>query len=298
MIRAGHAPAVVRVGCVESTQAIAFALAAEGAADGTLVLADSQTAGRGRRGRVWMDEPGASLLASILLRPRLEASRLPLLSLAVAVAVAETLAEVADVPARLKWPNDVLVGGRKIAGILLESRLGPVPVVVVGIGVNLAQREFPVSLQGRATSVALESDRAVGREALVGALLERLERWRVSLEQGATAAVLDRWRALADTLGSAVTVDGARGVAIDVDTDGALLVADGDRRYRIVSGEIAEHAPLMTERGPGGAGASGTPSGPGHLQSPNRTERRRGPAKASRTSGGGGAISGPLCQSD
>jgi BirA family biotin operon repressor/biotin-[acetyl-CoA-carboxylase] ligase len=236
----GLAPSIVRVGRVESTQALAFALAADGAADGTVVLADSQSAGRGRRGRVWHDEPGASLLVSVVLRPRLEPARLPLLSLAGAVAVAEALTQVAGVAARLKWPNDVLVGGRKIAGIRLESRVGPAPVVVAGIGVNLAQRRFPPELQAAATSVALETDRAVEREALLGALLEALDRWRRSLERGATTAVLDRWRALADTLGRTVTVEDARGVAVDVDADGALLVADGDRRHRIVAGEIAE----------------------------------------------------------
>jgi BirA family transcriptional regulator, biotin operon repressor / biotin---[acetyl-CoA-carboxylase] ligase len=236
----GLAQSVVRAGRVESTQALAFALAADGAADGTVVLADSQSAGRGRRGRVWLDEPGASLLVSVVLRPRLEPARLPLLSLAGAVAVAEALTQVAGVAARLKWPNDVLVGGRKIAGILLESRVGPAPVVVAGIGVNLAQRRFPPELQAAATSVALETDRAVEREALLGALLEALDRWRRSLERGATTAVLDRWRALADTLGRTVTVEDAHGVAVDVDADGALLVADGDRRHRIVSGEIAE----------------------------------------------------------
>ena len=238
----GAAAPTVRVGCVESTQAIAFALAAEGAADGTVVLADSQTAGRGRRGRVWVDEPGASLLASVLLRPRLDPAGLPLLSLAVAVAVADALVELTGVRARLKWPNDVLVGGRKIAGILLESRIGPAPVVAVGIGVNLAQRGFPPSLEGRATSVALETGVAVDREALLDALRGRIERWRRALERGETPQVLARWRALADTLGRPVTIDGRHGVAIDIDADGALLVADGDRRHRIVAGEVADRA--------------------------------------------------------
>lgn len=242
MNRHGVAPTVVRVGRVESTQALAFALAADGAADGTAVLADSQSAGRGRRGRAWLDEPGASLLVSVVLRPRLEPVGLPLLSLAAAVAVAEALAQVAGVAARLKWPNDVLVGGRKIAGILLESRLGPPPTVVVGIGVNLTQRTFPPSLRAGATSVALETDRPVARETLLDALLEALDRWRRSLERGRTAALLERWRALADTLGRTVSIDGAHGVAVDVDADGALLLADGDRRHRVVAGEIAEDA--------------------------------------------------------
>ncbi|HEY7647711.1 MAG TPA: biotin--[acetyl-CoA-carboxylase] ligase [Methylomirabilota bacterium] len=116
-------PEIVRLGEVPSTQAIAFELAAQGAPDRTVVLADHQTAGRGRLGRRWEDEPGASLLASILLRPRLEPHRLSLLSYVAAIAVAEALAGVASLAPRLKWPNDVLVDGLKIAGILLESRM-------------------------------------------------------------------------------------------------------------------------------------------------------------------------------
>jgi biotin-(acetyl-CoA carboxylase) ligase len=128
MIRATPAPAIVRLGRVDSTQAVAFALAADGAADGTVVVAESQAAGRGRRGRAWVDEPGASLLASVVLRPRLEPARLPGLSLAAGVAVAEALTRTAGLAPRLKWPNDVLVDGRKVSGILLESRLSVAPV--------------------------------------------------------------------------------------------------------------------------------------------------------------------------
>jgi BirA family transcriptional regulator, biotin operon repressor / biotin---[acetyl-CoA-carboxylase] ligase len=239
MTRAATVGRVVRLGRVESTQSVAFALAAEGAADGTVVVADSQAAGRGRRGHVWLDEPGASLLVSIVLRPRLETARLPLLSLAAGVAVADALAEVAGLVPRLKWPNDVLVGGRKIAGILLESRVGPAPLVVLGIGVNLAQRAFPPELDGRATSVALETAGDADREALLGALLEALDRQCDGLERGAFAEARHRWRALSETLGRTVLIDGVSGVAIDIDDDGALVVADGDQRRRVVAGEIA-----------------------------------------------------------
>jgi BirA family transcriptional regulator, biotin operon repressor / biotin---[acetyl-CoA-carboxylase] ligase len=241
MTRAGPAAPVLRLGRVDSTQAVAFGLAAEGAGDRTVVVADSQAAGRGRRGRVWLDEPGASLLLSVVLRPRLEPTRLPLLSLAAAVAVAETLGEVFHLAPRLKWPNDVLVADRKIAGILLESRLGPAPLVVLGIGVNLTQRTFPPALTGRATSVALETDRRVDRETLLGALLEALDRQRADLERGALADVLERWRALSDTLGRTVIVDDVRGVATDIDDGGALVVADDDgRRHLVVAGEVGE----------------------------------------------------------
>jgi BirA family biotin operon repressor/biotin-[acetyl-CoA-carboxylase] ligase len=241
MSGATAASRIVRRDRVDSTQAVAFGLAVDGAADGTVVVANSQAAGRGRRGRVWLDEPGASLLLSVVLRPRLELGRLPLLSLAAAVAVAEALVEVAGLAPRLKWPNDVLVGGRKIAGILLESRLGPAPLVVLGIGLNLTQRAFPPVLAGRATSVALETARAVDRERLLEALLEALDRRRADLERGALAEVLQRWRTLSDTLGRTVTIDDVHGVAADIDEAGALVVADGDGRRRlVVAGELRE----------------------------------------------------------
>jgi BirA family transcriptional regulator, biotin operon repressor / biotin---[acetyl-CoA-carboxylase] ligase len=232
------APALVRLGRVDSTQAVAFALAADGAADRTVVVAQAQTAGRGRRGRLWLDEPGASLLTSIILRPRLEPARLPTLSLAAGVAVVEALERVTGLKPRLKWPNDVLVDGRKLAGILLESRIGPSALVVLGIGVNLAQRVFPADLAERATSVRLATGRRVDADALLTALLESLDTWRTRLETEGWAPIRERWRTLTETLGRRVSIDGVEGVAVDVDEDGALIVAEGDVRRRVVAGEV------------------------------------------------------------
>jgi BirA family biotin operon repressor/biotin-[acetyl-CoA-carboxylase] ligase len=232
------APALVRLGRVDSTQTVAFALAADGAADRTVVVAQAQTAGRGRHGRLWLDEPGASLLTSIILRPRLEPARLPTLSLAAGVAVVEALERVTGLKPRLKWPNDVLVDGRKLAGILLESRISPSPLVVLGIGVNLAQRVFPADLAERATSVRLATGRRVDADALLTALLESLDAWRTRLETEGWAPISERWRALTETLGRRVSIDGVEGVAVDVDEDGALIVAEGDVRRRVVAGEV------------------------------------------------------------
>ncbi|OLD83955.1 MAG: biotin--[acetyl-CoA-carboxylase] ligase, partial [Candidatus Rokubacteria bacterium 13_1_20CM_4_70_13] len=114
---------VVRLSVVESTQTTAFGLAARGAPDGTVVVADHQSAGRGRRGRSWNDAPGTSLLASILVRPRIAPALLATFSIATAVAVAEALRRATGIEARLKWPNDVLARGRKLAGILVETRI-------------------------------------------------------------------------------------------------------------------------------------------------------------------------------
>ena len=251
------APPIVRCGRVDSTQAIVFGLAAEGAPDRTVVVADSQAAGRGRLGRVWHDEPGESLLCSILLRPRLAPGQLPMLSLTAGVAVAEALARAAGLTPRLKWPNDVLVGGRKIAGILLETRLSampspmppptmappptvpPGPIVALGIGINIAQRAFPPELAERATSVRLAGGEA-DREGVLAALLEAFDGWRSRLEREGFAPVRARWRALADTLGRRVSVDGVTGTAVDVDDDGALLVENGRGHSRVTAGIVSE----------------------------------------------------------
>jgi BirA family transcriptional regulator, biotin operon repressor / biotin---[acetyl-CoA-carboxylase] ligase len=246
---------IVRLGRVDSTQAVVFALAADGAPDRTVVVADTQAAGRGRRGRTWHDEPGTSLLTSILLRPRLAPAQLPMLSLAAAVAIAEALARVAGVLPRLKWPNDVLVEGRKIAGILLESRMvaarpavptespagraAPESVVALGIGINVGQRIFPAELVDYATSIRLAAGRDVERDVLLTAVLDALDHWRARLELEGFAPVRERWRALAHTLGRTVSVDGISGVAVDLDEDGALLVDDGEQRRRVVAGEVS-----------------------------------------------------------
>ena len=238
---------VVHLPRVDSTQGTIFDLAAQGASDRTVVVADYQAAGRGRRGRAWDAPVGTSLLTSILVRPRAAPDRWGGYSLLSALAVADALARMAGLGARLKWPNDVLVGGRKIAGILLESRMpaaggpgtaGAVGVIAVGIGVNLGQRAFPAGLAARATSVLLETGKMVERDAALAALLEAFDDWRAQLERDGLAPVRARWLALADTIGRRVSVDGVTGVAVDLDADGALVLEVGGRRHRVVAGEL------------------------------------------------------------
>jgi len=236
MARDSAPASIVRLDTVDSTQSVAFGLAEHGAADRTVVVADQQLAGRGRRGRLWRAPAGTSLLASIIVRPRLPQTLLPTFSPMTAVATAEALRRVAPVAARVKWPNDVLVGGKKIAGILLESRA---PVIIIGIGVNLGQREFPPELAGLATSVALETGRAPDRETMLSALLEEFDAWRVRLEREGFGAVREQWRMLSDTLGRHVALDGVTGIAVDLDVDGALLIDAGGTVRRVIAGEIA-----------------------------------------------------------
>ena len=227
---------VHHVATVDSTQEAVFALASAGAPDGAAVVADTQTAGRGRRGRRWHDEAGTSLLVSVLLRPALPPSLRPLLSYAASLAVVGTLGTL-GLEARVKWPNDVLIAGRKVAGILLEAREG---VVVVGVGLNVNQQRFPPELAARATSVALQTGRAADRGVLLATLLDELDRWRARLEQEGFAPVRERWRAVSDTLGRGVRVDDVAGVAVDLDAAGALVVDAASGRRRVVAGELVE----------------------------------------------------------
>src|SRR5207245_8969940 len=153
-----------------------------------------------------------------------------------ALAGADARAWVAGLGARLKSPNDALVGGRKIAGILVESRMpaaggpgtaGAVGVIAVGIGVNLGQRAFPAGLAERATSVLLETGKIVERDAALAALLEAFDGWRAQLERDGLAPVRARWLALADTIGRRVPVDGVTGGAVDLHAAGAPGLAAG-----------------------------------------------------------------------
>jgi BirA family biotin operon repressor/biotin-[acetyl-CoA-carboxylase] ligase len=232
--RADVAPPIIRLDVVDSTQRHAAALAASGALDGTAVVADTQTHGRGRRGRVWVDTPGASLLVSIVLRTSLPLARVPTLSIAAGVAVAEALIESAGVEARLKWPNDVLVGGRKIAGVLLE-RHGD--VVILGIGINVGQTFAEGDLTDRATSVRREGGRA-DRDAILAAVLAATVRWRARLEQEGFDQIRARWTALASTLGRRVTADTVVGTALGLDDDGALIVETDTGITRVLAGDV------------------------------------------------------------
>jgi BirA family transcriptional regulator, biotin operon repressor / biotin---[acetyl-CoA-carboxylase] ligase len=234
--------AIERFESVASTSDVLSERARSGASGWHVVLAERQTAGRGRLGRPWVSSAG-DLFLSLLLRPAdLGSDLLAALPLLAGVAVSRA-ADEWSVPTRLKWPNDVLVEGRKIAGILLESRRGAMApaVVALGIGVNLRQRGFPAELAERATSVRLANGREVERDTLLSALLARLDHWRDRLESEGFAPVRERWRALADTLGRAVSVDGVDGVAVDLDEDGALLVEDAHGvRRRVVAGDVVE----------------------------------------------------------
>ena len=230
---------------VQSTNDIAAGLAEQGAAHGTVVVADAQTAGRGRYGNRWFSPAGSGLYVSVLLRT----VSAPVLTLAAGVAVAEALRAGAGLEATLEWPNDVVVAAgdrpRKVAGILAEatSVRGRVKWVVVGIGVNLREARWPAELADRAGSVEGLTGRAVESAHLLVELLAALATRSAEVESGAVAGLLARWESLApSSRGARVewSVGSVRhqGVTEGVDEQGALLVRVGTRRERLTGGQV------------------------------------------------------------
>jgi BirA family biotin operon repressor/biotin-[acetyl-CoA-carboxylase] ligase len=211
-----------------STQIAARAWAAAGAPEGAVLLADHQSEGRGRHGRPWTAPGGTALLFSVVLHPRLALARWPEIPLAAGCAVADALETVAPVSAQLKWPNDVLVDGWKLAGILAEGVAGDAPRVVLGIGVNVSQVEsdWPADLAGRARSLR-GLGFVVARETLLAAILRRLEAWYGILHDAGFAAVRDAWRRRG-LLGVRVPLDGGEGTSVDLGPAGELVVRRGD----------------------------------------------------------------------
>jgi BirA family biotin operon repressor/biotin-[acetyl-CoA-carboxylase] ligase len=219
-----------------------------GAPEGLLVLAETQTGGRGRLGRVWHSPAGENLYLSLLLRPAMPPWMVPPLTLLVGGVAAEVLSAAGAAP-RLKWPNDVLLpaagGLRKVAGILTEmaSERDRVRHVVVGVGLNVNGTSFPPELAERATSLKLATGRPFDRGTLLAALMDELEPAYDQFVADGPARAIARWRAHAD-LGRRCRVerDGVviEGIAEDVDAEGTLLVRDdGGRLHRVLSGEIS-----------------------------------------------------------
>jgi BirA family transcriptional regulator, biotin operon repressor / biotin---[acetyl-CoA-carboxylase] ligase len=236
---------------VSSTNDVAAALAEAGADEGCLVVADAQTAGRGRQGREWASPAGAGIYASVILRP--DARVVPLLTIAAGVAVAEGIQVATGLETRVKWPNDVyidtgrsdLAGGRKVAGILAEAGFagnGP-SHVVLGFGINVLPAAYPPEIASRATSIERELGRAVSRGLLLAECLAALWGRYVALRQGLSSPVLAEWRRRAiGTFGRRVEwqsgEDTRCGIAEDVDHAGALLVRTDVGVARVTSGEV------------------------------------------------------------
>ena len=240
---------------IGSTNAVARSLAEEGAADGTVVLAEHQTAGRGRLGRSWIARPGENLLLSVLLRPLLPAPRLPLLTFCASLAAADAVASVTGLRPAVKWPNDLLLNDRKFCGILLESALGPTEPswTVIGIGINVNQHDFPDDLRSPATSLANETGATVDRIALCCSLLGALEHWEQCLRHEGSATVVDAWRSRSRMFGRQVSVlqgeTRREGIAQDLAADGGLIIRFATGVETVHAGDVSLTMPFAPSGG-------------------------------------------------
>jgi BirA family transcriptional regulator, biotin operon repressor / biotin---[acetyl-CoA-carboxylase] ligase len=240
-MRLGHR--IVELPATTSTMDDVERLAANGAAEGLIVVADEQAAGRGRAGRSWTAPAGTALLCSILLRPPLPPDRLSTLPLVVGVAVAEAIEECTRVDCRLKWPNDVWIDGRKVAGILMKATVsaGVADRVVLGVGINLSTSL--VDLPPNATSIAAASGNAISRTEVLDALIARLQKHYARFVANDGRPDLGPWLDRAALMGELVIVEDAEtpvsGRFHGVAEDGALLLDVNGSLRRIVAGDLS-----------------------------------------------------------
>jgi len=230
---------------IDSTQRIAKNLAADGAPEGTVVVAETQSEGRGRAGRRWFSPPGGLWLSAVF-RPTITPTDVQKMTLAVGVAATRAIVRSTGLMANLKWPNDVQIGYRKVCGILTEASVksGVVEFLVVGVGINanVDLATLPPDLRPTTTSLKYELKREIPIEKLTNALLLELQKEYASLSGGLFAPILADWRALTNTLGNWVEVQTPNktidGFAEDLDHDGALILrlADGSR-VTVIAGD-------------------------------------------------------------
>ncbi|KPK17640.1 MAG: hypothetical protein AMK69_25620 [Nitrospira bacterium SG8_3] len=230
---------------IDSTNKKARDLADGGVPEGTLVLSEAQTKGRGRKGRTWFSPPTGGIYLSLVLRPPITPLEAPKFTLLTAVAVAEALLSLSNLNIQIKWPNDILVNGKKIAGILTEmsTEMDAVNYIVVGLGLNVNTPRFPPEIRGIATSILIETGEPFPRVRLIQEYLKRYETYYDIYKNTGFDPVIKRWKDLSNIIGKKVEVEiiGNQfiGEALDMDVDGALILKDDQGgMHRIISGDI------------------------------------------------------------
>ena len=244
----GSSP-VVFMETTASTNAVAMELARKDAVAGTIVVAETQTAGRGRLSRTWISPQGAGLYFSLILRPNLALNDLPKITIAAGVAVCRALERETSVAPKIKWPNDILIDGRKCGGILTEANYltsSDSPLVVLGIGLNITTSlsDFPEELRTKVTSLAEASGHSYRRGTLLQAILSAIDEELALLESGAFQKILTAWRNR-DAIGTArlrwITTAGTAvtGTSLGLDNHGVLHIRDDKGGiHQVISGDI------------------------------------------------------------
>ena len=232
---------------IGSTNSRARELAERGAAEGEIVVAEAQTQGRGRLSRRWESPPFANLYLSVILRPHLPPRHAPQITLTAAVSLAETVGAFVPSTPAIKWPNDILIGGKKLAGILTEAACDTARIeyVILGIGLNVNYRRdaMPQELRERATSIADAIGENVSRESVFARLIHDMDRCYGELEETGFETLRPRWKAYFGLRGRTVRVEHQGqtflGRAIDIDPEGGLIVEDErGQSHTIVAGDV------------------------------------------------------------
>jgi BirA family biotin operon repressor/biotin-[acetyl-CoA-carboxylase] ligase len=234
---------------VGSTNDIALQRGAQGTDEGALILAEEQNAGRGRHGRKWHAPRDSSILASLILRHRLLQSQVGLPNLIGAIAVAEAIRYVVNLPAQVKWPNDVVLNDKKVCGVLTElgydNRQQPFFVTGFGVNVNIPLTAFPEELRTTATSLQIECGNSVSRVALLQAMLKQFEAFYLRLKRNETARIIEATHALSATIGRWVSVETVEGIfdgeAEHINDDGGLVLRGRNGVWRkYMTGEVVK----------------------------------------------------------
>ena len=234
---------------VGSTNDLALQGGINGVQEGTLILAERQTRGRGRHGRKWLAPPGSSILASVILRHRLRANQVGLPNLIGAISIATAINALTNLSTWIKWPNDVLIQGKKVSGVLTELEYDrhrqPFFVMGFGVNVNMTEADLPEELRASATALQIESNREISRVPLLQAILHRLEENYLRLRRGETEPIITTANGLLHFSGDWVqikTTDGVfRGQVEGIDQDGGLLLRDMNREQRkFLIGEVLQ----------------------------------------------------------
>ena len=242
---------IIYYDAVDSTNQEARRLILQGCGQGTVIVANMQTAGKGRLGRHWESPAGTGIWSSLILEPEVGLQQTSLYSFVIAVAVAEGIGEATGLRAEIKWPNDILIGGKKVCGILLElvAEMMQVHQLIVGIGINANQQleDFPPEVQLKGTSLAIALGHSVNRSAVLGTVLTKVQEACLLLEQEGCAAIREKWIALSCVIGKEVQImrQGKAlltGVVEGLGSDGALLVQTEHGLEEIIAGDVSLRA--------------------------------------------------------